>query len=284
LFGDEAVRVIDRHDQSKPLFLYLAFTAPHSPYQAPQSDLDKYLDIKDAARQAYAAQISAMDDAIGKVVGALDARGMRDNTLIVFASDNGGTRSPKFAGQAAVKSVPPDNGPFRDGKGSNYEGGTRVVAIANWPGVIKPGAVDGMIHMVDFYPTLARLAGGSLAKTKPLDGLDVWETISTGVPSPRTELVYNVEPFRAAIREGDWKLVWSPTLPPRAELYDLSKDPYEQHDAASEHPDKVRQMQDRLVELAKQASEPLFLMDLVRIGVSVGPVFPGDTGVPPEQD
>ena len=90
---------------------------------------------------------------------------MRDNTLIVFQSDNGGTRNPMFAGEvdmSKIKSLPPDNGPYRDGKGTLYEGGTRVVALANWPGQIKPGTVvDEMIHEVDMYPTLLGLAGAS---------------------------------------------------------------------------------------------------------------------------
>ena len=104
--------------------------------------------------------------------------------------------------------LPPNNGPYREGKGTVYEGGTRVVALTNWPGHIKPGIVDEMIHMVDLYPTLLGLAGASAARRKPLDGLDVWGTISEGKPSPRTEIVYDLQPFRAGLRQGDWKLIW----------------------------------------------------------------------------
>jgi arylsulfatase A-like enzyme len=122
-----------------------------------------------------------------------------------------------FAGQMADLSktkLPCDNGPYRDGKGSLFEGGCRVAACASWPGHIKPGiTADGMIHVVDMYPTLAHLAGASTAKCLPLDGQDVWGTISENQPSPRTELVYNVEPFRGAVREGDWKLIWRTPLP-----------------------------------------------------------------------
>ena len=158
LFGNDAVRLIEEHDAGNPLFLYLAFTAPHTPYQAPDTYLDMYKDIADPARRAYAAQITAMDEQVGRVVHALDQRGMRDNTLIIFASDNGGTRSRMFAGEAAVAGeLPPNNGPYRDGKGSVYEGGTRVVALANWPGRIKPGVVDEMVprrrHVSDFCGT-----------------------------------------------------------------------------------------------------------------------------------
>jgi arylsulfatase A-like enzyme len=275
LFGAEAVRLINAHDTKSPLFLYLAFTAPHTPYQAPQSYLDGYKGIADPSRRAYAAQITAMDDQIGWVMEALKKRKMLDNTLVFFVSDNGGTRSNLFAGEGAVKGdLPPSNGPYRDGKGSVYEGGTRVVALANWPGRIKPEVVNGMMHIIDIYPTLAGLAGAQLGKNKPLDGVDVWPTISEGKPSPRDEIVYNVEPYRAAVREGNWKLVWTALLPPKIELFDLAKDPTESTNLAEQNPDKVKELQARIIELAKQAKPPLFLLELVRLGLSHAPEFP----------
>ena len=118
--------------------------------------------------------VACLDDEIGRVVAALDKKKMRENTLIVFHSDNGGTRSAKFAGVMADMSkvtLPCDNGPYREGKGTLYEGATRVCALANWPGQIKPQTVYGLIHAVDIYPTLAALAGASTAKSKPLDGV-----------------------------------------------------------------------------------------------------------------
>ena len=275
LFGDDAVRLINAHDTKSPLFLYLAFTAPHTPYQAPQSYLDRYKGIADPLRRAYAAQITAMDDQIGKVIEALKKRNMLDNTLIFFVSDNGGTRSNLFVGEGEVKGeLPPNNGPYRDGKGSVYEGGTRVVALANWPGRIKPEVVNGMMHIVDIYPTLAGLAGALLDRNKPLDGLDLWPTISEGKPSPRQEIVYNVEPYRAAVREGNWKLVWTTLLPPKIELFDLANDPTESTNLAEQNPDKVKELQARIIELAKQAKQPLFLLELVRLGLSHAPEFP----------
>lgn len=216
-----------------------------------------------------------MDNEIGKVIDALDMRSMRQNTLIFFVSDNGGTRSNLFVGEAEVKGeLPPNNGPYRDGKGSVYEGGTRVVALANWPGRIKPGAINEMMHMVDIYPTLAGLAGAQLGKNKPFDGVDVWPAISEGKPSPRDEMVYNVEPYRAAVRKGKWKLVWTTLLPPRIELFDLSKDPSESTNLADRNPDKVKELQAWIIDLAKQAAPPLFLLELVRLGLSHEPEFP----------
>lgn len=257
LFGDEAVRLIERHDSRTPLFLYLAFTAPHTPYQAPQAYLDRYADMADPQRRAYAAMITAMDDQIGRVVATLEAKGMREDTLIVFHSDNGGTRSKMFAGESAVAGdLPASNAPFRDGKGSLYEGGTRVVALANWPGRIAAGAAPGMIHIVDMLPTLASLAGASTAGTKPLDGVDLWPAL-TGAGA-RTEVVYNVEPTQAAVRHGRWKLHWLPTLPPAVELFDLDKDPGETANLADANLDVVAALQDRAETLAHEMAPPLF--------------------------
>ena len=216
LLGDDAVKLINGHDTARPLYLYLAFNAAHTPYQATPKYLDQYKHVVDPNRRAYSGSITAMDDQIARVLAALDQKKMRENTLIVFMSDNGGTHNPMFAGEGDMSKVkiPCDNGPYRDGKGSLYEGGTRVSALANWPGHIKAGStVDQMIHVVDWYPTLVGLAGGQTGKAKPLDGVNVWPTISEGQPSSRTEIVYNVEPFRAAIRQGDWKLVWQTLLP-----------------------------------------------------------------------
>jgi len=99
LLGNDAADLIRAHDPHRPLFLYITFTAPHAPYQAPKEYLDRYERNADPSRRAYAAMITAMDDEIGRVIGALDARKMRENTLIIFQSDNGGPRSAQFTGE-----------------------------------------------------------------------------------------------------------------------------------------------------------------------------------------
>jgi arylsulfatase A-like enzyme len=264
LLGEDAVRLIASHDPRTPLFLYLTFTAPHAPYQAPQEYLDRYAHVADPSRRAYAAMITAMDAEIGRVLQALEKRGMRQDTLVVFQSDNGGPRSAKFTGEVDMSksTIPADNGPWRDGKGMLYEGGTRVVALANWPGRIKPGTVvDQPIHLVDMYPTLAGLAGAPLAKAKPLDGLNVWPAIAEGKPSPRTEVVYDVEPFRAALRQGDWKLVWQATLPSKVELFNLAQDPSEKTDLSARNPEKVAELRQRVEALAREAVSPLLVKE-----------------------
>ena len=283
LIGNQAVKLIEQHDTSTPLYLYLTFNAPHTPYQAPKEYIDRYTNIEDPTRRTYAGMVACLDDEIGRVVAAIDKKKMRDNTLILFHSDNGGTRSAMFAGVMADMSkvkIPCDNGPYREGKGTLYEGATRVCALANWPGHIKAGStVEGMIHAVDMYPTLAKLAGASTAKCKPLDGMDVWQTISEGKPSPRTEIVYNVEPFRGAVRQGDWKLIWRTLLPSSVDLYNLAQDPSEKNNLAAANPDKVAAFQQRLDALAKESAKPLFLVDQFKVvmkNMNGEPVMPTD--------
>jgi arylsulfatase A-like enzyme len=187
-----------------------------------------------------------------------------------------------FAGEGDMSKIviPCDNGPYREGKGALYEGGTRVLALVNWPGHIKSGAtVDGMIHVVDMYPTLAALAGASTAKGKPLDGLNVWPALSEDKPSPRSEVIYNVEPFRAGVREGDWKLIWRTPLPSAAELYNIRQDPYEKNNLAAQNPEKVAELQKRANELAATMVKPLLLETefkamLQRLGMP--PALPGE--------
>jgi arylsulfatase A-like enzyme len=273
LLGDDAVKYINAQDGETPFYLYLTFNAPHTPYLAPEEIIAKYSNIEDPTRRTYAAMVDCLDENVGKVVAALDRKGLRGNTLILFHSDNGGTHNAMFAGQMADVSkirIPCDNSPYRDGKGSVYEGGCRAVSFANWPGHIKAQTVDGIIHVVDLYPTLADLAGASTAKCKPLDGVNIWDVIAENKPSPRTEVIYNVEPFRGGIRQGDWKLVWRALIPTSVELYNLAEDPYEKNDVASAHPDNVAAMQERLNELGKESAKPLALEYLAGVGMAHG--------------
>ena len=284
LIGNDAVKYINEQDPSKPFYLYLTFNAPHTPYQAPQEYIDRYKNIEDPTRRTYAWMVACLDDQIGRVVAALDKKGLRENTLILFHSDNGGTRNAMFAGVMADMSkvkIPCDNGAYRDGKGSLFEGATRVCACANWPGHIKAQTVDGLIHAVDLYPTLAALAGAATTKCKPLDGLNVWDTIAEGKPSPRTEIIYNIEPFRAAVRQGGWKLIWRTMLPSSVDLYNLSDDPSEKNNLAAANPEKVAALKERLDALAREAVKPLFLVDQFKVvmkNMAGEPIMPTEEG------
>ncbi len=250
LIGNEAARIVAEHDPKQPLFLYVPFNAPHSPLQAPQEYLDRYADIKDKKRRPYAAMVTCMDDAIGRVVEALDDRGMTKDTLILFSSDNGGPTS-----------LGATNGPLRGGKGSLYEGGVRVPAFAAWPGKLKAGSeTKAMMHIVDWYPTLLTLAGATLDQVLPLDGKNAWPAIAEGSPSPRSEILHNLTPTSGAIRVGDWKLVTGGGRRNQAnaktELFNIADDPNEKNDLADAQPEKVKQLQARMAVYRKEAVAP----------------------------
>ncbi|MFO0930167.1 MAG: arylsulfatase [Gemmataceae bacterium] len=170
LLAREAVRRVTDHDTSKPLFLYVAFNAVHAPYQVPERYTKEYADLK-GQRRTYAGMIAAMDEAIGEVVAAVEKKGLTRRTLFLFSSDNGGPAPGRIT----------SNAPLRAGKGTLYEGGVRVPAFATWSGRIKPGTVvQQPIHVVDWYPTLLTLAGGSRTQKLPVDGIDVWPAVAEG--------------------------------------------------------------------------------------------------------
>lgn len=266
LIGYEAVSLIANHDTSNPLFLYVASLAPHAPYQAPQNEIDAYKDtIKDEHRRTYAAMITGIDAQVGRIVAALEKKGMRENTVIFFTTDNGGATSALFAtgarspeeraesGGVELGTRPPaSNGKLRGGKGGLHEGGVRLPAIVNWPAKLKPAVVNEPLHHVDVMPTLLALAGGKASPDHPFDGKDAWATLSEGAPSPHEDILINVEAFRGAIRKGRWKLVKVAVLPPKTELFDLLNDPGEKVNLADKHPEIVNDLEGRLMSYAKE--------------------------------
>ena len=244
LLGREAVRVVQQHDFAKPLFLYLAFSAPHAPLQAPPEFVQPYAAIEDENRRTYAGMVAALDEQIGHVLDALAARGVLDKTLVLFASDNGG--SPPHGGS---------NDPLRGIKSELWEGGIRVPAVASWSGVLPAGSVlKQPLHITDVYPTLLHLAGANREQPLALDGFDVWGALARGEPTPRKEMLINALSRQSAVRVGDWKLVR--TNQPGAfsvELFDLSKDPIEKHDLSRQMPQKVEELEARLAAYQAQA-------------------------------
>ena len=284
LIGDEAVKFIEQQDGKQPFFLYFASLAPHAPYQAPQEYLDRYKAIGDKQRRAYAAMITALDDQLGRLVSALEKKKLRDKTLIIFASDNSGALSGMFAsgskskeerekevgGIAQGAKAPASNDPFRGGKGSLYEGGVRVPGIMNWPGHLKPGTVNEPLHMVDIMPTLLALVGGKTSPEHPLDGKNIWPTVSEGKPSPHEDILINVEAFRGAIRKGDWKLVKVALLPGKTELYNLALDPGEKNNVAAQNPEIVRNLEARLLKYAQEQKRSEW--------IKAQPAFVGEQG------
>ncbi len=283
LIADDAVKLIDQQDGKTPFFLYFASLAPHAPYQVPQKYKDLYPGIKDKNRQAYAGMISALDEDVGRIVAALEKKKLLENTIILFASDNGGATSALFAtgarseeerkesgGVGLGEKPPASNAPFRGGKGSLYEGGVRVPAFVSWPGHLQPRVVNEPLHMVDVMPTLLALSGAVGSPDHPMDGKDMWPTLAQGRPSPTDDVLINVEAFRGAIRKGNWKLVKIALLPGKTELFDLATDPSETTNVAEQHPDVVSDLEARLMAYAKQQKPSLW--------IKAQPAFVGSQG------
>jgi len=282
LLGRDAVRLIGRHDARTPLFLWLSFSAPQAPLQAPAELVQRYQDLQDPQVRMYRAMVSAVDAAVEQVVGALDKHGMLKDTLLVFHATSGGAVGHKHPiGDGEVMHATADSGPYRDGRGSLYEGGLRAVAFAVWAEKITAGVVAEPMHAVDLYPTLLRLAGAKLEQPKPLDGMDEWPTISEGKPSPRKEVLLNVEDFRGGIRIGDWKLIRIATLPGRTELYNLRADPSEEDNQVEREPERTQTMLKRLTDYAWEMASSLYLQELARPHQVEMPIYWGDNPMRP---
>lgn len=236
LFGAESKRWVEARDKRRPFFLYLAFNAPHSPLQAPQSLVDGYANIADTRRRTYAAMVEAMDRAIGALLASLERDRQLDNTILFFCSDNGGPRA-----------LGADNGPLRAGKATPYEGGIRVPALLYAPGRIRPGQSNQQMAAWDVLPTLAAAAGVELGEGPPRDGQNLWPVLNGSEPlRPRGELFFAVQqetgPKQYALRDGDWKLVRIATVPQSQQLYKIDADPNEKTDLAEAEPVRLARM------------------------------------------
>jgi arylsulfatase A-like enzyme len=281
LLAREAAALIGRHDPAMPLFMHLSLAAPQAPLRATKPFIDFYTGGEPALRE-YRAMVSAVDSALDQALKALAKRGMLGNTLVLFHASTGGAVKRKLAtgdGEPAVNVA--SNGPLRGGRGGLHEGGVRAVALAWWPGQIPAGAVNEPMHVVDLYPILLKLAAAAPVQTKPLDGLDMWEVLAQGKPSPRSEVLLNVEDFRGAIRAGDWKLIVQATLPGSIELYNLRNDPSEQDNLAEREPERARALRQRLIEFVGEMAPSKYLDELAGPHSARIPIYWDDNPVRP---
>ncbi|MHC4433662.1 MAG: sulfatase-like hydrolase/transferase, partial [Planctomycetota bacterium] len=255
LITDEAIRIIES-DHEEPFFLYVAYSVPHFPLDEPEEWTSIYEGrVKDVSRLWYAASVTHMDAGIGRIVEAVDRKGIREDTLIVFVSDNGGQKSwhskTEYKGRYADKahSVLGDNRPLRGWKGDVYEGGIRVPALANWPGVLEPGDMLAPVHIVDWMPTFCRLAGYSAKRGLKWDGEDIWPLIESRAAHTKPRTLYWKTPGAQAIRQGDWKLIVDKQQRVVG-LYDVVADPYEENNMAKRHPGRVSNLEQLLARVS----------------------------------
>lgn len=249
LLAREAVRFIDGSPTARPFFVYLPFNAPHAPFQAKPEDLAKYPQ-RQGNKKIYAAMVDSMDQAIGRVLAAIEKRPDADNTFVLFFSDNGG-QLPAASNQ-----------PLRNGKLSVYEGGIRVAAAVRWPvGGLSGGRVaKERMGYIDVFPTALRLAGAKPKKDAlPLDGRDVLEAMRGKETLPERPWYSYFAPGdeeSAAVILGNWKLVLTggavlaaqPDPASKVELFDLAKDPNEKNNLAAQQPERVAQLRKQVAE------------------------------------
>jgi len=210
--------------------------------QAPGDYLQRFTSIANERRRTYAGMLSAMDDAIGKVLKAVHDTGMEENTLIYFISDNGGpiTRNAPNASR---------NTPLRGGKGETWEGGIRVPFLIKWSGRLKPGTMFTQpVTQMDVTATVLALAGVAVDAQWPIDGVNLMPYLnSSGSDAPHKILCWEYGP-QWAVREGSWKLTFAfpdkNATTPVLGLYDLSRDTGESRDLSSTEPARVKQLQE----------------------------------------
>lgn len=275
---DECVMLLDGMDESRPFLLYYSLYQVHTPLQAKK---DKIAYFEDKAKKmgltvensttkerdwikeipikgnfqerikqgypVYAAMISHMDDAVGRVISKLKEKGLYDNTIIVFTSDNGGLSTE--AGS------PTSNTPYRAGKGWGYEGGTRVPIIIRWPGVTKAGTTNStIITSPDFYPSLLEMVGCPLIPEQHIDGDSFAPVLRDDFIGDRRPVFWHYPHYSnqggrpyGAVRQGNYKLI-EHYEDMRVELFDLVKDPGELNELSEIHPEIASELKDMLKE------------------------------------
>lgn len=244
-FTREAVSFIDRH-RSQPFFLYLSFNAVHSPLQAADKYMRRFRHIEDIQRRIFAAMTSHLDDAIGRVLDTLRARGLEDDTMVIFLSDNGGP----------TKELTSSNLPWSGGKGQMLEGGIRVPFILRWPGRAPAGRVeDRMVSALDILPTA--LAAAGVPAPEGIDGVDLIPRLAPGNASTIHSNLYWRVGNQAAFRSGDWK-IYRRHAKGGWQLFNLADDPAEASDQASARPEKLAELESAWRSLDEQMVAPLW--------------------------
>jgi arylsulfatase A-like enzyme len=247
-FSNEAVAAIEAN-RNRPFFLYLAYSAPHTPFQATQSDYDALPAITDHKTRVYGAMVRALDRGVGQVMDALKAQGIDGDTIVMFTNDNGGAW---YAG------LPNINKPYRGWKGTFFEGGIRVPFFIRWPGKIAAGQRLSMpVQHVDVFATAAAAAGAAMPSDRQMDGLNLLPFAMGNAAFPAGRTLFWRSGDYKAIRDGDWKLQVS-NNPARTWLFDLATDPTEQTDLSTRHPDQVKRLHAKLIAHDREMPRPLW--------------------------
>lgn len=247
VLADEAVGFLQRNKR-RPFFLMLSFNAVHTPLDATDPDLANFPQLS-GRRRAMAAMLLSLDRASGRVLAELKRLGLEENTIVVFANDNGG---PTDKGAAF-------NYPLAGTKSNHLEGGIRVPFLISWPARLPMGVDYTMpVSTLDLLPSFLAAAGGDLTKITNLDGVNLWPYLRGENHGRPHQALFWKKDVRAAVRDGDWKLLRFADRP--AELYNLNEDIGEQHDLATAHPDIVRRMFKQIYEWELTQDRPLWML------------------------
>jgi arylsulfatase A-like enzyme len=245
-YAERAVDWLEKH-KAQPWLLYLPFNAQHAPLEAPQKYLDRFNEIQDPKRKIFAAMLSSMDDAVGRVLTKVREMGQEENTLVFYIADNGGP----------TQSTTSKNGPLRGFKMTTFEGGPRVPFIAQWKGKIPAGRTyDHPVMNLDVLPTALAAAGAQIDPGWKLDGVDLMPFLTGSNTAKPHETLYWRFGEQWAIRHGDLKLVVSKGGSGKPELYNLAADIGESKDLAAEQPAKVAELQKLWDAWSAEQAEP----------------------------
>lgn len=262
LITDEAINWLE--NQNRPWFLYLPYTAVHRPIRVPESWIDHYQRgkydenlAKNRSFKKYAAYVSHMDYSVGRLIETLKCQGQLDNTIIVFASDNGAEVFDKsedtaqYPGKYEPMPRTGSNYPLRGCKGQMYEGGIRTPAIISWQGKLSPGKLDVPIQIEDWLPTFAALLNNDGLDNERWDGQNILPLIVGKVKEiPERELYWNLRFNEFALRSGNWKIIYKEKGSEKEiELYNIADDPLERKDLTSEKADIVNKLINRINKL-----------------------------------
>lgn len=250
LIADEAARFLETR-RKEPFFLWVAFSVPHFPIQEEHKWIAPYTDsIKDPSRRLYAASVAHMDAAIGRIIEALEKKGQRSETVVLFVSDNGGqemySSETDYEGKHGPYPRLGDNRPLRGWKTELYEGGVRVPAFIYWRGRLKPSRLQAPVSYLDWFPTFAHLADSKTSADWKLEGRNVWPLLSAETATlPASTFYWNIA-STAAVLQGDWKLIVSQPNPAVVELYNVVEGATESINLANRNLRKVAELKEML--------------------------------------
>ncbi|SHJ08709.1 sulfatase-like hydrolase/transferase [Pseudozobellia thermophila] len=245
VLAEKAVQFIEGN-KNQPFFLYLSFNGVHTPMEAKPEDVREFPGLS-GKRKTLAAITLALDRACGRVLAKLKELGLDENTIVIYTNDNGGPTDTNAS----------SNFPLGGTKANHLEGGLRVPFLMRWPKVTRPGSrFEPPISTLDLLPTFVNAAGGDADRIEGLDGVDLLPYITGEKRGRPHKLLYWKKENRGVVREGDWKLLRYPDRP--AELYHIAEDEREEHDLASEYPEKVRDLYKKLFAWEGQLERPLW--------------------------